>query len=98
MTDYAGYRPDDDSALRWEDCHCTKCGERDRSCTCQKPQPVTDHGAIDRLNAVLDAERLAVVHSLAKPGDWQCKWCGLIWGVETRDCINCNPPPEVHRT
>lgn len=29
MTDNAGYRPTDDSALRWEDDHCTKCGERD---------------------------------------------------------------------
>jgi hypothetical protein len=30
MTDFAGYRPKDDSALRWEDFHCTTCGHHDR--------------------------------------------------------------------
>lgn len=36
MTDNAGYRPTDDSALRWEDDHCTKCGERDNVCKCAR--------------------------------------------------------------
>jgi hypothetical protein len=30
MTDNAGYRPTDDSALRWEDNYCIKCGCHDR--------------------------------------------------------------------
>lgn len=39
MPDNAGYRPTDDSALRWEDCHCANCGERDKECTCKPTRP-----------------------------------------------------------
>lgn len=30
MTDEAGYRPTDDSAMRWEDYYCAICGHHDR--------------------------------------------------------------------
>lgn len=30
MSDNAGYRPHDESALRWEDVHCDGCGHHDR--------------------------------------------------------------------
>jgi hypothetical protein len=69
MTDNAGYRPTDDSALRWEDTHCTKCGERDRACICPKPTALTDHGAIDRLNAALDSGFCALSQRQSPPAD-----------------------------
>jgi hypothetical protein len=42
MTDNAGYRPTDDSALRWEDCHCVKCGQPDKKCECVALTPGTE--------------------------------------------------------
>lgn len=60
MTDNAGYRPTDDSALRWEDCHCTKCGQPDKKCECVALTPGTKPTVSSKTMAERIAERVVL--------------------------------------
>lgn len=99
MTDNAGYRPTDDSALRWEDCHCVKCGEPDKQCKCvaltpgTKVIPTTDANTFYRVvqddycvcsTCQQDAPNWTIVSGT---GDDECG-IGQSWGhKETADDI-----------
>ena len=62
MTDNAGYRPTDDSALRWEDDHCTKCGERDNVCKCAR---TSNHKSRDPQGRAVNDKGIAFADVLA---------------------------------